>query len=131
MTMVDQRPARVYLAVPAHRSDMVAKAAVSAADAVFLDLEDAVPPSEKNAALEKATRSLSSLDWGKKLVAVRVNGIDSPFIEHEIRALGAPPRLDSVIVPKAERSSDISGIADQLRAAAPGRARPLELEFAD
>lgn len=127
--MMDQRPARVYLAVPAHRSEMVAKAAASAADAVFLDLEDAVPPSEKNAALEKAIRSLRSLDWGKKLVAVRLNGIDSPFIEHEIRALAALPRLDSVIVPKAERPGDILGIADQLRAAAPDRARPIALEL--
>lgn len=127
--MIDQRPARVYLAVPAHRSEMVAKAAVSAADAVFLDLEDAVPPSEKNAALEKAIESLCSLDWGKKLVAVRLNAIDSPFIAHEIRALAALPRLDSVIVPKAERPSDICRIADQLRAAAPDRAKPMALEL--
>ncbi|WP_245309159.1 HpcH/HpaI aldolase/citrate lyase family protein [Bradyrhizobium retamae] len=129
MTMVDQRPARVYLAVPAHRSEMVAKAAVLAADAVFLDLEDAVPPSEKSAALDVAVRSLCSLDWGKKLVAVRLNAIDSPFIEREIRALGVLPRLDSVIVPKAERESDITGIADQLQDAAPDRARPMELEL--
>ena len=127
--MVEERPTRVYLAVPAHRSRLVAKAAASAADAVFMDLEDAVPPSEKNAALDEAVRLLSSLDWGKKLVAVRLNGIDSPFIEREIRTLAALPRLDSVIVPKAERASDISGIADQLQAAAPGRPSPIVLEL--
>ncbi|WP_298884397.1 CoA ester lyase [uncultured Bradyrhizobium sp.] len=129
MTNHDQRPTRAYLAVPAHRSEMVAKAAASAADAVFMDLEDAVPPSEKNAALDEAVRSLSSLEWGKKLVAVRLNGVDSPFIEREIRALGALPRLDSVIVPKAEWASDIGGIADRLRAAAPDRVKPMELEL--
>jgi malyl-CoA/(S)-citramalyl-CoA lyase len=128
VTRVD-RLTRVYLAVPAHRSAMVAKAAVSAADAVFMDLEDAVPSTEKSAALNEAVRSLTSLNWGNKLVAVRLNGIDSPFIEREIRALGAIPRLDSVIIPKAERASDISGIAEQLRAAAPDRARPMELEL--
>jgi malyl-CoA/(S)-citramalyl-CoA lyase len=127
--MVEERPTRVYLAVPAHRSRLVAKAAASAADAVFMDLEDAVPPSEKNAALDEAVRSLSSLDWGKKLVAVRLNGIDSPFIEREIRTLAALPRLDSMIVPKAERASDISGIADQLQAAAPDRPSPIVLEL--
>ena len=57
MRIHDQRPTRAYLAVPAHRSEMVAKAAVSAADAVFMDLEDAVPPSEKNAALGEAVQS--------------------------------------------------------------------------
>jgi malyl-CoA/(S)-citramalyl-CoA lyase len=127
--MVEERPTRVYLAVPAHRSRLVAKAAASAADAVFMDLEDAVPPSEKNAALDEAVRSLSSLDWGKKLVAVRLNGIDSPFIEREIRTLAALPRLDSMIVRKAERASDISGIADQLQAAAPDRPSPIVLEL--
>lgn len=127
--MVDQRPTRVYLAVPAHRSRLVAKAAASAADAVFMDLEDAVPPSEKGAALDEAVRSLSSLDWGRKVVAVRINAIDSPFIEREIRMLAACPRLDSVIVPKAERPGDISAIADQLQAAGPDRSSPIELEL--
>jgi malyl-CoA/(S)-citramalyl-CoA lyase len=129
MTMAPQRPTRVYLAVPAHRSRLVAKAAASAADAVFMDLEDAVPPSEKSAALEEAARSLSSLDWGNKIVAVRINAVDSPFIAQEIRKLAALPRLDSVIVPKAERASDIAAIADQLRAAAPGRPSPVTLEL--
>lgn len=127
--MAHQRPTRVYLAVPAHRSRLVAKAAASAADAAFMDLEDAVPPSEKAAALDEAVRSLSSLDWGNKVVAVRINAVDSPFIDREIRALAALPRLDSVIVPKAERPSDVSGIADRLRTAAPDRATPVALEL--
>src|SRR3569623_1862078 len=124
--MVDQRPTRVYLAVPAHRARLVAKAAASAADAVFMDLEDAVPPSEKSAAVDEAVRSLSSLDWGKKVVSVRINAIDSAFIEQEIRMLAALPRLDSVNVPKAARPRDIAAIADRLRAAAPARPSPIE-----
>lgn len=126
--MVSLRPTRAYLAVPAHRARLVTKAAASVADAVFMDLEDAVPPSEKGVALEEAVRSLSSLDWGNKHVAVRLNAVDSPFIGEEIRALAALPRLDAVIVPKAERGSDITAIAGQLRAVAPDRAAPaLEL----
>src|SRR3569623_775470 len=105
--MAQQQPVRATLAVPAHRARLVAKAATSAADAVFMDLEDAVPPSEKNAALDEAVRSLSSLDWGRKVVAVRSNAIDSSFVEREIRTLAALPRLDSLIVPKAERTDDI------------------------
>lgn len=127
--MVSLRATRAYLAVPAHRARLVAKAAESAADAVFMDLEDAVPPSEKGVALEEAIRSLSSLDWGNKHVAVRINAVDSPFIGEEIRALAALPRLDALIVPKAERASDIAAIADQLRTAAPDRASPIALEL--
>jgi malyl-CoA/(S)-citramalyl-CoA lyase len=127
--MRDQRPSRVVLAVPAHRSRLVASAAASVADAVFMDLEDAVPASEKDAALDQAVRALSSMDWGRKLVAVRLNAVDSPFIAREIRALAACGRLDSVIVPKAERPGDICAIADQLQAAAPGRPSAIALEL--
>lgn len=129
MTLHEQRLTRVYLAVPAHRPEMLAKAAVSAADAVFMDLEDAVPPSEKDVALKEAVRAISTLDWGKKLVSVRLNAVDSPSIEREIHALAALPRLDSVIVPKAERANEISGIAERLLIVAPDRAKPLELEL--
>ncbi|MBH5398473.1 CoA ester lyase [Bradyrhizobium sp. CNPSo 4010] len=127
--MASQRPTRAYLAVPAHRARLVAKAAASLADAVFMDLEDAVPPAEKGVALAEAARALSSLDWGNKHVAVRLNAVDSPFIAEEIRTLAALPRPDAVIVPKAERVSDIVALADRLRAAAPDRAAPLALEL--
>lgn len=127
--MTQQRPMRAYLAVPAHRARLVAKAAASTADAVFMDLEDAVPPSEKSLALEEAVRSLASLDWGSKRVTVRINAVDSPFIAQEIRTLAALPRLDALIVPKAERPSDIVAIAGQLRAAAPDRAAPVALDL--
>ncbi|WP_028134460.1 HpcH/HpaI aldolase/citrate lyase family protein [Bradyrhizobium japonicum] len=127
--MAQQGPTRAYLAVPAHRARLVAKAAASMADAVFMDLEDAVPPSEKSLALGEAVQSLAALDWGNKRVTVRINAVDSPFIGEEIRALAALPRLDALIVPKAERPSDIVSIADRLRAAAPDRAAPVALEL--
>jgi len=127
--MAHQRPMRAYLAVPAHRARLVAKAAASAADAVFMDLEDAVPPSEKGLALSEAVQSLAALDWGNKRVTVRINAADSPLIAEELRALAALPRLDALIVPKAERPSDIAAIAEQLRAAAPDRAAPVALDL--
>jgi malyl-CoA/(S)-citramalyl-CoA lyase len=123
------RLTRTYLAVPAHRSRLVAKAAASAADAVFMDLEDAVPLSEKRSALDAAVESLASLDWGSKVVAVRLNAADSSFIKQEIRALAALSRLDAVIVPKAERANHISRIAEELRVAAPDRSKPIGLEL--
>ena len=127
--MASLRPTRATLAVPAHRARLVAKAAASVADAVFMDLEDAVPPSEKSLALNEAVQSLATLDWGSKRVTVRINAVDSPFIAEELRALAALPRLDALIVPKAERPSDIAAIAEQLRAAAPDRAAPVALDL--
>ena len=82
--MTEQRLTRTYLAVPAHRTRHVQNAAASNADAVFLDLEDAVPAAEKASALEAAAAALTTLDWEHKSVAVRLNAIDSPSMKHEI-----------------------------------------------
>src|SRR3954470_11591011 len=108
--MTPPRLTRTYLAVPAHRARLVQNAAASPADAVFLDLEDAVPPAEKEAALEAAAMALTMHDWGRKTVAVRLNTIDSPSIQQEIKRLGDIKRLDAFIVPKAEATNDIANI---------------------
>jgi malyl-CoA/(S)-citramalyl-CoA lyase len=100
--MTKQRLTRTYLAVPAHRGRMVQNAAASAADAVFLDLEDAVPPAEKAAALDAAVTALTSHDWGNKHVTVRLNSIETPSIRHEIERLACIARLDAFLIPKAE-----------------------------
>src|SRR4029450_5819084 len=109
--MTAPRLTRTYLAVPAHRARFVQNAAASAADAVFMDLEDAVPPGEKEAALEAAATALASHDWGRKTVAVRLNASDGPTIKREIARLGGIPRLDAFIIPKAETVADIAEIA--------------------
>lgn len=127
--MTPDRPTRTYLAVPAHRNEMVAKAAVSEADAVFMDIEDAVPPPEKAAALAGAGAALQDLDWGRKHVCVRLNAIDSGSIDEEISALCRLSRLDAVILPKAEAVTDIAKVADCVRAAQGARERPVALEL--
>jgi malyl-CoA/(S)-citramalyl-CoA lyase len=123
------RLTRTFLAVPAHRSRLVQNAAVSAADAVFLDLEDAVPPGEKAAALEAAATALSTLDWGQKTVAVRLNAIDSPSIQEEIKRLGGIRRLDAFMIPKAETVADITRISGWITNAAGTRDAPAEMEL--
>ncbi len=89
------RLTRTVLAVPAHRRRHVESAARSAADAVFLDLEDAVPEAEKADALQAARSALQELDWGDKTVLVRVNAYGSQWLESEIRTLAPLVRLDS------------------------------------
>ena len=127
--MMTPRVTRTYLAVPAHRMRMVQGAAASAADAVFMDLEDAVPLAEKAAALQEAVTALTTLDWGRKTVTVRLNAIDSPTIRNEIVQLAGLARLDAVIVPKAERIADIATIGGWIRDASAARAKPVEMEL--
>ncbi len=123
------RLTRTYLAAPAHRARLVQNAAASAADAVFLDLEDAVPPAEKATALEAAATALTTHDWGNKTVTVRLNAIDSPSIQDEIKRLGGIQRLDAFMIPKAEAVSDIARISSWISAAAGARNRPAEIEL--
>ncbi len=127
--MTTPRLTRTYLAVPAHRTRHVQNAAASAADAVFLDLEDAVPPAEKALALEAAAAALATLDWGRKTVAVRINAIDSPTIRQEIERLGGIGRLDAFIIPKAEMVGDIAAIGRWIAEAAGIRGAPAEMEL--
>jgi malyl-CoA/(S)-citramalyl-CoA lyase len=127
--MTAPRLTRTYLAVPAHRMKMVQGAAASAADAVFMDLEDAVPPNEKASALAAAEAALTEQDWGQKTVAVRLNAVDSPSIRDEIGRLGSIGRLDAFIIPKAETVADVAQISRWIGDAAGARAAPLEMEL--
>jgi malyl-CoA/(S)-citramalyl-CoA lyase len=127
--MTKQRLTRTYLAVPAHRARMVQNAAASAADAVFMDLEDAVPPTEKAAALDAAVTALTSHDWGSKTVAVRLNSIDSPSIRREIERLACIARLDAFLIPKAEAVTEITTIGRWITEARGMRQTPVAMEL--
>jgi len=127
--MTAPRLTRTYLSVPAHRSRLVQNAAASAADAVFMDLEDAVPPAEKAAALEAAASAWTTHDWGQKTVAVRLNAIDSPSIQNEIERLGGIGRLDAFIIPKAEALADVAKVARWITDAAGARGAPAAMEL--
>jgi malyl-CoA/(S)-citramalyl-CoA lyase len=92
---------RSELAVPAVRPELFPKAAAGPADAVFLDLEDSVPEAQKAEARDNAVLALREVDWGRKLVAVRINGLDTPHAFRDIIALlSAGERLDVIMVPK-------------------------------
>ena len=91
--MSTPRLARTYLAVPAHREKMVQNAAASAADAVFMDLEDAVPPAEKAAALAAAKAAkcpviVSKLDRLSRDVAF-ISGLMAQRVPFIVAELGA------------------------------------------
>src|SRR6185295_1797832 len=108
--------ARSYLFVPADRPERYAKALASGADAVIVDLEDAVAPAAKDG----ARRALAAwLDGGgdTRGIAVRINDAASAAFADDL-ALVARPGVAAVVVPKAERACDLA----RVRAAAPAAA---------
>ena len=100
---------RSELATPGSSRKMMEKAAASDTDLVFLDLEDAVAPAQKEAARDHVVRALRELDWGKKLRAVRVNAADTRWAHDDVIALveGAGVHLDLLILPKVKAPRDV------------------------
>jgi citrate lyase subunit beta/citryl-CoA lyase len=96
---------RTLLFVPADSPDRVAKALASGADAVIVDLEDAVLPARKGAAREGMARILGRRrqDPDDPLVLVRVNGLDTDHAEADLDAVRAIASVRGVVMPKAER----------------------------
>ena len=105
--------ARSYLFVPADRPDRFAKAFAARADAVIIDLEDAVAPQGKDAAREALRKWL---DTSQSPAFVRVNGIESEWCADDV-ALCAHAAVAGIVLPKAERASDVATLV----AAAPGK----------
>lgn len=88
---------RSWLYVPGNRPDRFDKARAAGADAVIVDLEDAVPAAEKPAAREALAAWLSSTHP----VLVRVNGADTEWFQHDLAACDAPGVI-GIVLPKAE-----------------------------
>ncbi len=104
-----KRLRRSELATPGSSEKMIAKAAASAADLVFLDLEDAVAPGEKDAARARVIAGLKELDWSGKIRAVRINASDTQWAYQDIIEVveQAGQNLDLIIVPKVKAPRDV------------------------
>lgn len=110
--MTEKQPMRLrrsQLSVPGSSEKMLAKAAQSAADHVFCELEDAVAPSAKPGARHTIVNALKSLDWGKKTRCVRINDVATEWCHEDIITVveGARDKLDTIMLPKAMRASDV------------------------
>jgi len=109
-------PARVRLqrselAVPGSRPELFAKAADGPADYVFLDLEDAVAPADKERARTNVIAALRDIDWRArgKTVSVRINGIDTHYMYRDVVDVveAAGDRVDTILIPKVGVPSDV------------------------
>lgn len=108
---VKTRLQRSELAVPGSNPTMIDKAADCAADYVFLDIEDAVAPSDKEQARKNIIEALNDIDWrGKgKTISVRINGLDTHYMYRDVVDVmeQAGDKLDTILVPKVGVPADL------------------------
>lgn len=112
---IEQAPARLNrseLAVPGSQPKMFEKAARSDVDVVFLDLEDAVAPDEKEEARKSIIRALNEVDWGNKTMSVRINGLDTHYMYRDVVDVveQAGERLDLIMIPKIGTAADVYAV---------------------
>jgi malyl-CoA/(S)-citramalyl-CoA lyase len=126
------RPNRCQLFGPGSRPAIFEKMAASAADVINLDLEDSVAPSDKDSARTNVITALNTVDWGKKYLSVRINGLDTPYWYRDVVDLleqgGA--RLDQIMIPKVGCAADVYAVDALVSAieAATGRTKPISFE---
>ena len=106
-----QRLQRSELAVPASNTSMIDKAADGPADYVFLDLEDAVAPPEKEQARKNAVQALNDIDWAAKgkTVSIRINGLDTHYMYRDVVDImeQAGDKVHTLLVPKVGVPADL------------------------
>src|SRR5919112_550151 len=92
---------------------MAEKALASAADAVFLDLEDAVAPDSKAEARKDIVRALKELEWRGRPTVFRANALDTPYFYRDLMEVveGAGDSLDAVMIPKVNRPEDLCAVS--------------------
>src|ERR1700733_11049224 len=114
--MSRQRLRRSELSTPATNVKMIAKAATTDADLVFLDLEDAVAPAHKVGARKNVIAALNDLDWGSTARSYRINGIHTPWCHDDLIEVvaGAGSNIDVVIVPKVKSAREVWFVDDLL-----------------
>jgi malyl-CoA/(S)-citramalyl-CoA lyase len=106
-----QRLQRSELAVPGSQPGMFPKALDGEADYIFLDLEDAVAPADKEQARRNVIAGLLEFDWRDrgKTICVRINGIDTHYMYRDVVDVveQAGHRLDTILIPKVGVPADV------------------------
>jgi len=110
------RPRRSVLYMPGARASALEKAKSLAADALIFDLEDAVAPDAKATAREMATAAARSGEYGRREIAIRANGLDTPWGHADLVAI-ATSGADAAVIPKVESAESVRKAAAILAAA--------------
>ncbi len=109
------RPRRSVLYMPGANERALEKAQTIPADALILDLEDAVAPDAKPGARDRVCAAAASGLYGGREIAIRANGIGTPWHDDDLRAIAAAGPA-AVVVPKINSAAEVHQIAKALEA---------------
>lgn len=118
------RPRRSVLYMPGANARALDKARTLDADALILDLEDAVAPDAKGQARAQVAAALRQGGYGRRECIVRVNALDTPWGLEDVRAI-AQAGADAVLLPKVESPAQLTALAQALNAAGAPSDLPL------
>jgi citrate lyase subunit beta/citryl-CoA lyase len=109
------RPRRSVLYMPGSNARAIEKARTLAADALILDLEDAVAPDAKQTARQQVCEAVRAGGFGRREVFIRVNAADTPWGADDLAAaVAAAP--DAILIPKVSRPEDLAAVGGRLAA---------------
>ncbi len=110
------RPRRSVLYMPGSNARALDKAKSIPSDALILDLEDAVAPDAKDIARTQVCAAARSGEYGWREIAIRINGLDTPWGEADLKAAAAAGP-DAILVPKIVGAAMIRDLAERIHAA--------------
>src|SRR5215472_9021098 len=107
------RPRRSVLYMPGSNARALEKARGLPADALILDLEDAVAPDAKELARTQVADAIKARGFGKREIVVRINALSTPWGERDLAA-AAEAKPDAILVPKVSSVTDLATIEAKL-----------------
>jgi citrate lyase subunit beta / citryl-CoA lyase len=113
---MQHRPLRSVLYMPASNAKAIEKARGLPCDAVILDLEDAVAPDAKDVARAQAVEAVKAGGFGRRMVVIRANGLDTPYGGEDLKAAAAAGP-DAILVPKVNDAAEVARYNDAISAA--------------
>ncbi len=107
---------RTMLFMNAQKPGLIKDAYIYGVDSIILDLEDAVAENQKDAARFSLYHALKSVDYGDTEVLVRMNGLETPHWQEDIR-VSVAAGADGVRIAKCESAADVRLVEEHVRAA--------------
>lgn len=113
---MEERLRRTMMFVPGNNPGMIKDAGIYGADSIMFDLEDSVSLAEKYAARALVYEALQTVDYGDTELVVRINGIGTPYIDNDIRAM-VKAGIDVIRLPKTETAEMVKELEKKVAAA--------------
>ncbi len=110
------RPRRSVLYMPGSNARALEKGRALPADALILDLEDAVAPDAKDLARRQIVEAIAAGGYGNRELIVRVNAFDSPWGGDDVKAM-ATSGADAILLPKVESAAMVADLEGRMAAA--------------